>query len=893
MLDIGEQPADRYALGQTFSVLVFQMTPHPDSGAAQYSIRRTADYLERLATLKEGSVVIGTVVQTYDVGIEIDVNGVRGNCVGFEVGLTADQSPHDHFNTGDQLTALVLSVDHDARYLGLSVRRATPGYDEALATFNVGDITTGSVTFIDSGGLELDVGGGVVGGVGASELPLSGGEVPADRYSIGDQIKAFVWFINHDARYLGLSVRRAAPGYDETLAAFKIGDIVTGSVTYVGSGSLHLDVGGGVVGGAGASELPLSGGEVPADRYSIGDQIKAFVWFINHDARYLGLSVRHAAPGYDEALATFNVGDIVTGSVASVDSDGLKLDVGGVVGVAMASELPLAEGEVPADRYSVGDQVKAFVWSIKHDSRDLGLSVRRATPGYNETLATFNVGDIVTGSVAFICSGSLHLDVDGVVGFIPWFELLLAKDEVPADSYTTRQQIKALVWDIDRVRGDLRLSVRRLESGFIEAPSPVGTQLDAIVQSTIPGGIHVQTAHGESFIPDYALSLSIGSRPRFEIQQRLSVIVATVNDDGKPATLSHRRALDGWEREAKRFVRGTLVQDAQVIPHAALPEGEHRASIDLGPIIGFISEKELPRESALELMSHLPNTQYPVMVESLDGDSGFAIVSREKFDDRWRELAAQFSDGSEVNAEIRMLHRGVAHVDLGSGLLATMPSDAIPVTDGEGESTHDLIGRSIPVRVVRINRDNQHIEVEHRDHWIEMRINDPESQTLEFKPKLKGSKNRNDAREMIREVIRTIAAFLNTDGGNLIIGVTDSTRELIGLEEDEGVTGDTIEKRIDIAGHILNANLESIRRKSVREEFDIRNLVTWEARIIRGKIILVITCKRGPDSGVDVRVKKTATFWAREGDSTRELTEDAEILKHLQDRDRRREEETE
>ena len=808
MLDIGEQPADRYALGQTFTALVFQMTPHPDSGVAQYSIRRTADYLERLATLKEGSVVIGTVVQTYDVGIEIDVNGLRGNCAGEEVGLPVGQSPHNHFKPGDTAEFFVWQIDRESHALILSLKRNQPGYLDALNRLNVGDIVTASVTNVVSGGLELDIGG------------------------IIDVVPAF--------------------------------------------------------------ELPLADGETPADRYVVGDQIEALVKWIKHSSRSVGLSLRRAAPDYEDVFSIHQVGDIVTGSVTGISPGGLFLGIGIITGFAHMIELPLADGEAPTDRYAIGDQVKALIIWINHDGQDVGLSLRRVAPDYEDALATHQVGDVVTGLVVHVSPHGLLVDMNGLIGDIAAFELPLTEDKAPTDSYVVDQQITALVWRIDQIGRRLFLSVRRLAPEFVEDLVPIGAQLDAIVQSILPGSIRVQTAHGGVLlIPDYALSLSIGGRPRFEIEQRIPVIVVAVDDEGKPATLSHRRALDNWEHETKRFMPGVLVQDAQVIPLPALPAKERHASIDLGPVTGFISEDELAREAALDLMSHLPNTPYPVVVESFNVDGGFAIVSHEKFAARWRELATQFSEGSEIEGEIRTVHHNITHIDIDSGLLATIPNDKIPMLDGEGKSIHDLVGKTIPIRIIYINEDNHHIEVEHRDHRLEMLINDPESQTLEFKPKLKGPKDGNDAREMIREVIRTIAAFLNTDGGNLIIGVADDTREIIGLEEDEGVTGDTIEKKIDIAGHILNANLESIRRKSVREDFDIRNLVTWEARIIRGKIILVITCKRGPDSGVDVRVKKTATFWAREGDSTRELTEDAEILKHLQDRDRRCEEEAE
>ena len=806
MLDIGEQPADRYALGQTFSAFVFQMAPHPDSGAAQYSIRRAADYLERLATLKEGSVVIGTVVQTYDVGIEIDVNGLRGNCAGVEVGLPVGQLPHNHVKPGDTTEVFVWQIDYGERSLALSVRRNAPGYLDGLDAHSVGDIVTGTITAVGSSGIWV-LTNGVLGGISAPEMPLADGQVPADLYSVGDYLsRLFVWQIDHGERSLALSVRRNMPGY-------------------------------------------LGGG-----------------------------------------LAVRSVGDVVTGTITAVGSGGVWVLVNGVLGAIGSPELPLEDGQVPTELYSVGDQISARVWSINYDDRSLSLSIRRATPGYDEALAAFEISDIVIGYITFVDVDfiALSLGVDGVVGFIHGFELLLAEGEVPADSYCTGQQLKALVWDIDLVGGHLYLSVRRLESGFVEAPSPVGTQLDAIVENTQQGGIEVRTTHGKAFIPGHELSLSIGSRPSFEIGQHIPVIVVAVDDDGKPAILSHRRALDDWEREAKRFERGTLIQDAQVIPLAALPEGAQRAAIDLGPITGFISDNELTYTQALDLMSHLSNTQYPVMVESLDDNNGSAIVSHQNFGDRWDKLATQFNEGSEIDAELREINPSLAYIDLKSGLLATIPSTQITLSGEDGKPSSDLIGKFIPVRVTKINGAEFHIAVEHRDQWLETLIGEPESQTLEFKEVLKGDKATKDAKEIIRKIIGTICAFLNTDGGKLVIGIHDASREVGGLEADQGLEGETIKEKIDNATQILERNLRNCEPVNRLEEFDLGTVVTWATTAVRGKTVLVITCDRGPKSGVFSRiVKSKLQFWARKGASTVPLLDRDEWIDHLQQREQR------
>ena len=60
-----------------------------------------------------------------------------------------------------------------------------------------------------------------------------------------------------------------------------------------------------------------------------------------------------------------------------------------------------------------------------------------------------------------------------------------------------------------------------------------------------------------------------------------------------------------------------------------------------------------------------------------------------------------------------------------------------------------------------------------------------ESKTLEFKSSLRWNlkEHRKDDKRITHAVLKTIAAFLNTDGGDLLIGVDDK-RKVLGIEHD-------------------------------------------------------------------------------------------------------------
>ena len=809
MLGIGERPADRYAVGDRFEAFVFQVNPDPESGAAQFSIRRASPYPEALAGLEVGSEVQATVVNTYDLGIELDIGGVRGNI----------------FDTG-----LLLSV----------------------------------------------------------------GETTHERYQPGSQIIARIHAINMQDRELVVSARQYAPGYVEALKRRTVGDVVSGTIMSFGSdGSLWLDING-LVASVGPRDLDLADGETARDRYSVGDHIDGlFVWQINHEARDLALSVKRNAPGYMEALQRRAVGEVVSATVTSFQSNGgLWLDVDGLVGAVGPQELDLGDGESAQDRYAVGGTIDGlFVWQIDHEERDLALSAKRNTPGYAKVLDAVDRGDEIDCIVAEANEWGVWLGAAGVVGWIPASELALDDGESPQQRYSMGDEIKARVWQIDQDARDIILSVRRLAADFREGPVARGVTIDAVVRGTtlqdVRMPIRVLTVYSDNAveIPPHALSLSTGMPPRFRHDQVIRVVVTELDAEGRPTRLSHRQTLDGWEAEMRRLSHNTLVPNARPVPPAALSEAELRAgaaAVDLGPITGFVPEEELDRETGRNIATH--NETYRVVVESVDYERCIATVSHDRFEQRWQELAAGFEVSAEVDGELRDADGGIALLDLGSGLLAQMPARELPDSDPPGKAAPDRIGESVPLRITAIDRDTQTIHVEPRDQWIESLIGATESETLEFKEVLRGSGSKNGRRDMTHEAMRTITGFLNTSGGNLMIGVNDDL-EAVGLESDDGLVGETVAKKIDSAIQTLEDNTKNVQPLNVTD--DLHGLVTWTTPLVRGRTLLVVTCRRGPDGGVWLVGKGQPQFWIRRGQETVQLHGREAIRAHLRDRGQR------
>lgn len=143
-------------------------------------------------------------------------------------------------------------------------------------------------------------------------------------------------------------------------------------------------------------------------------------------------------------------------------------------------------------------------------------------------------------------------------------------------------------------------------------------------------------------------------------------------------------------------------------------------------------------------------------------------------------------------------------------------------------------------------------------------IKQGESKTLEFKSTLRWNlkEDRKDDEVITQAVLKTVAAFLNTEGGDLLIGVADD-KSLVGIEADR------FENEDKFMLHLAQC---------VRNAMGDRAGTCIDPRIqsVEGKAICVVACQRSPEP-VYLKWKKTeknpeGDFFVRSGPGTVRLS---------------------
>ncbi|MEX2582220.1 MAG: S1 RNA-binding domain-containing protein, partial [Gemmatimonadota bacterium] len=122
-------------------------------------------------------------------------------------------------------------------------------------------------------------------------------------------------------------------------------------------------------------------------------------------------------------------GEVVEGTVMSVERDGLLVDIGfkseGVVPVQEMHSM----GAEPLTKLSPGDSVLVFVVQPETPEGQVALSIDRARgeQGWRTLQERFEAGDIFEAEITGYNKGGLLANVEGVNAFIPMSQVVGAK----------------------------------------------------------------------------------------------------------------------------------------------------------------------------------------------------------------------------------------------------------------------------------------------------------------------------------------------------------------------------------------------------------------------------------------------------------------------------------
>ena len=354
--------------------------------------------------------------------------------------------------------------------------------DSDIKSFKHGDVVEGQVVRIDKDEILVDIGAKSEGVVSNRELFGRHGEGQPE-LAIGDTVLVYVLQPESPEGHVVLSLRRA--GLERKWRAmqeqFEAGVIIEAPVIDHNKGGLIVDCG--IRGFVPISQIvdfprrpqndqPRDAAQEIAEKLMpfVGRKLRLKILEVNRKANRLILSEKVALyeerrEKRDELFSSLQVGQKVTGSVRSIAPFGVFIDLGGIDGLVHKSELSWNKVNNPESGYHVGEEVEAEVIDINHERGRISLSIRRLQPDpWHSTVADFNVGDIIDGTVTKLVNFGAFVRVrDGLEGLIHISELSHQRVAHPGDVVHEGQQLKLKIISLDSERHRLGLSLKQAE----------------------------------------------------------------------------------------------------------------------------------------------------------------------------------------------------------------------------------------------------------------------------------------------------------------------------------------------------------------------------------------------------------------------------------------------
>ena len=335
-----------------------------------------------METLKEGAIVQGVVKNITEYGAFVDLGGIDGLLHITDMAWRRVRHPSEVVTAGQEITAKILKFDPERMRVSLGLKQL--GDDPWLGVarrYPQGTRMFGKVTNIADYGAFVELEPGIEGLVHVSEMDWTNKNVaPSKVVALGDEVEVMVLEIDEDKRRISLGMKqcRANP-WEEFAQNTKRGDRVSGPVKSITDFGVFVGLAAGIDGLVHLSDLSWNEpGEVAVREYKKGQDVEAVVLAVDVERERISLGIKQLDQDPFTTFVSVNdKGQIVSGTVKTVDARGAEIDLGNdVIGYLRASEISRDRVEDASQVLKVGDEVTAVVVNVDRKSRNIQLSVK-------------------------------------------------------------------------------------------------------------------------------------------------------------------------------------------------------------------------------------------------------------------------------------------------------------------------------------------------------------------------------------------------------------------------------------------------------------------------------------------------------------------------------------
>lgn len=292
-------PSEIVKIGDTINVKVLSFDK--DNEKISLGMKQLTDnpWEQMKASIEGGTRVKGKVSSITDYGLFVEVQkGVEGLIHISEISWTDRITDlKKHFRPGDEVEALVISLDKENRRMSLSIKQLEKNPWETVAQeFEAGTKVKGKVSNITDFGVFVLLKPGIDGLVHVSDLSWTEHiEHPADVYKRGDEIEAVILGVDIDSKKISLGIKQLTQNPWENIEQhYQVNNIVEGEISRITNFGMFVKLESGIEGLVHISELSdlKKDDKKIEDVYKVGEKRQFRVIKVSKDEHKLGLSTK-------------------------------------------------------------------------------------------------------------------------------------------------------------------------------------------------------------------------------------------------------------------------------------------------------------------------------------------------------------------------------------------------------------------------------------------------------------------------------------------------------------------------------------------------------------------------------------------------------------------------
>ncbi len=350
-------PSERINIGETVEVKIIKYDQERQRVSLGIKQLKEDPWTKAADKYPVGTKVTGKVISIKDYGAFVEIEeGIESLVHVSEMSWTKKiKHPTQIVNVGDEIEAVVLSIDPEKRRISLGMKQVEPNpWDSLIDKYPVGTKIEGEIKNITDFGLFVGIENDIDGLVHISDISWSKRlKHPGEIYKKGETIQAVVLNLDTQNQRFSLGIKQLNEDPWKNISQkLMINDHVTGTVTNITDFGAFIELEDGVEGLVHISEITSDKNKKAEDVLKVGETVTAKVLNINDEDRKIGLSIKAFLEEKEKMESgeyitdSFQKGKVSLGEILQMATEGKK---GEKSGEETKDETPAVGETAPAE----------------------------------------------------------------------------------------------------------------------------------------------------------------------------------------------------------------------------------------------------------------------------------------------------------------------------------------------------------------------------------------------------------------------------------------------------------------------------------------------------------------------------------------------------------------